>query len=214
MRIIRKIADELSVFTVTHDFEIPNLALFVREEELAKMLKPIFPTIDTVSICWKGESVVEFMIVAQQLALTNASIRETIENTSFSFQIPTSFTIGEIDYRRNDVVVEPREEHFTVKLTFSLMPREFWNGTIPEDFVEKRCKMENVDTLLKALYCDDIFNPKWVGPTTIQFEVVRNSDLGIYSEDDVYEWFKHNSLEDTVYEGTGDFWTVSNLEME
>lgn len=214
MRIIRKISDGRSVFTVTHDFGIPNLAVFFREEELTVMLKSIFPTLDTCSVCWMGESTAEFMIIGEKLALTNASIRETIEKTSFSFKIPPIFTVGEIDYRKNEIVIEECGETFKIKLTFSFVPREFWNGNIPEGFLEKRCKRVGA-SILSELYYKDIINPQWIEPTTIQFQIKRNPELGLDVKDDIRYWFKYNGLEDTVYEGNpGDFWLVSNLEVE
>ncbi len=205
--------DTIAIFTIKHDFGIPNLALFVREQDLCIMLKKHFPTIDPCSVEWLGDSVIEFKIIDKELTFTNSSIRETITNANLSFEIPSSFKVGSVDYRRNDVVVENYEEHFIVKLTFSFVREYNWNGTIPDDFMEKRCKTANVEDVISEIYCDDIFNPKWIGPTTIQFEVARNSDLGIYSEDIVYDWFKYHSLEDSVYEGTDNFWTVTNLDV-
>lgn len=127
---------------------------------------------------------------------------------------------GIMDYRYNPIIIEESEDRFTIRLTFTFMMHNSCDVEVPEGFEKTWCIRHSAEEIAEDIY--DIVKPVnavWIVAediATLSFEIMRDEDGYMPSEEDVYDSLIFNRLEDSVFDALPgrSFWVVSERNLE
>jgi hypothetical protein len=129
---------------------------------------------------------------------------------------------GVMDYRYNEIKIEQLEDKYIVRLTFSFIMHYSCDTEVSDGFEARWCERHSADEVAADIYdIADTSNARWVdsteeeGKKVLEFEIARDEDGYLPTEEDIYDELIFNRLEDSVYDSLPgkSFWVVSEMDL-